>query len=101
MQMSESVALIRALRVINKSLEHVERILGKVLSRSDNGDEKAVVLKDCSDWVASPARLTVAIYERPFRSGPNAPPYGPRRYVRNFDTLMPESHGTRAAILRW
>jgi len=35
MQMSESVALIDALRVINKSLMRIERILSKTNKRND------------------------------------------------------------------
>ena len=40
MQMSESVALLRALRQLSKGLERAERIVGEVLSRGDKRRSK-------------------------------------------------------------
>jgi hypothetical protein len=40
MQMSESVALVRALRIINTNLERIERIVLKVLADENKKDGK-------------------------------------------------------------
>jgi len=40
MQMSESVALIRALRIINTNLERIEKIITKVLSKENKRGSK-------------------------------------------------------------
>jgi hypothetical protein len=54
MQMSESAALVRALRLINKTLERVEKIIDKIHSRDNKGGGTQSI----------PARLTLMKKQR-------------------------------------